>query len=216
MIPTFGLLGGTFDPVHFGHLRLAIEIQQALDLDAVKLLPNHLPPHRGTPRASSAQRKEMLSLAISEVAELSIDDRELKRDKASYTIDTLIEFRHHFPNHGIYFLMGMDSLRTLPSWHRWQELLEQAHLVVAHRPGWEPPASGDSARLLEKYQADIQEAKAKRHGHIIMVNTPMLDISSTRIRKLMKQQRSCRFLLPDPVIDFIAAHRLYLDADDSI
>ncbi|GAA5219213.1 nicotinate-nucleotide adenylyltransferase [Corallincola platygyrae] len=208
-LTTIGLLGGTFDPIHIGHLRPALDIKQAIGLDKLLLLPNHVPPHRDTPRATSAQRKKMVELAISGIVGLSVDDRELKHDKPSYTVDTLAELRADYPEASISFLMGMDSLRSLPSWHRWHELLDLAHIVVSHRPGWKPPTDGEAAELLANYSAKPEVIREKKAGHIILVNAPQIDISSTRIRHLIKHHQDTSFLMPDAVKQYIEQLSLY-------
>ena len=136
MKTAIGILGGTFDPIHYGHLTPAREAMQALGLEHIRLMPNHIPPHRPQPVASSEQRLAMVTLAASEFGGFQVDDRELRRQSPSFTFDTLRQLRHELPDTPICFLIGMDSLLSLPTWHRWQELTDYAHLVVSVRPGW--------------------------------------------------------------------------------
>ena len=129
-----GILGGTFDPVHCGHLRLALEIREQLSLDTVRLLPASSPRLREKPRADGLQRLELLTAAVDGVPGLEVDARELDRDGPTYTVDTLESLRQEFPDTALVFILGMDSFQSLDRWHRWQELPGLAHLAVAHRP----------------------------------------------------------------------------------
>ena len=205
-----GILGGTFDPIHIGHLRPAIEARDALGLAEVRLLPNHIPPHRANPFCSSEQRLAMVALAAAENPGFVVDERELQRDKPSWTIDTLIELKQELPDTPVCFLMGMDSLLGLPSWHRWQELLDHAHLVVSKRPGWQPDYPGEVANLLARHQTrDEQDLHRHRQGHVWIADNLPIELSATRLRALLAAGQDPRYLLPAPVADYIRRHRLY-------
>ena len=205
-----GILGGTFDPIHIGHLRPAIEARDALGLAEVRLLPNHIPPHRANPFCSSEQRLAMVALAAAENPGFVVDERELQRDKPSWTIDTLIELSQELPDTPVCFLMGMDSLLGLPSWHRWQELLEHAHLVVSKRPGWQPDYPAEVASLLARHQTrDVQDLHRHRQGHVWIADNLPIALSATRLRALLLAGQDPRYLLPAPVADYIRRHRLY-------
>ena len=135
-----GLLGGTFDPVHIGHLRSALEVADALALDELRMMPNARPPHRDTPQVSPQQRLEMVRLAVDGIAPLVVDDRELKRDKPSYTVDTLELMRAELAaDDQLFLLLGWDAFCGLPSWHRWEELLQHCHILVLQRPALSAP-----------------------------------------------------------------------------
>ena len=150
-----GVFGGTFDPIHIGHLRMALELKEQLGLDEMRLLPCHQPPHRDAPQVSSAQRAEMLRIALHDCPELQLDERELRRDKPSYTYDTLMELRAELGDDvSLVLCMGADAFSGLPNWYCWQELIRLAHLVVIARPGWNIPESGDARDLLDKYQGE--------------------------------------------------------------
>lgn len=206
-----GILGGTFDPIHNGHLRPCLDLLQQLDLAEVKLLPNHIPPHKAAPGSSSAHRLTMAELAVQDCAEISIDARELRRDKASYTIDTLIELAQDYPETPICFLIGMDSLNNLHLWHRWQELLNYCHLVVSYRPGYAVTLAPEVQAVFEQVKTtDSQAIHAQRHGRILLWPSTQLDISATRIRYLIKNQQNPMFLLPDNVLTYIRQHNLYI------
>ena len=208
--PPIGILGGTFDPIHIGHLRPAIEAQAALNLAEIRLIPNHIPPHRASPFCSSEQRLAMVALAAAENPGFMVDEREIRRNKASYTIDTLIELRQALPDTPLCFLMGMDSLLSLPSWHRWRELLDYAHLVVSLRPGWQPDYPAEVAELLVRQQTqDPQDLHRHRHGHIWLSDNLPIELSATRLRALLAAGQDPRYLLPASVAGYIAQHRLY-------
>lgn len=205
-----GILGGTFDPIHIGHLRPAIEAREALGLAEVRLLPNHIPPHRANPFCSSEQRLAMVRLAAAENPGFMVDERELKRDTPSWTIDTLIELKRDLPDTPLCFLMGMDSLLGLPSWHRWRELLDHAHLVVSTRPGWQPEYPAPIAELLARHQTrEVADLHRLRHGRIWLADNLPIELSATGLRALLAAGRDPRYLLPAPVADYIRQHGLY-------
>ncbi|MCR3960987.1 nicotinate-nucleotide adenylyltransferase [Aeromonas veronii] len=205
-----GLLGGTFDPIHIGHLRPAIEARDALGLAEMRLIPNHIPPHRANPFCSSEQRLAMVKLAAAENHHFVVDERELRRDKPSYTIDTLIELRHELPDTPLCFLMGMDSLLSLPSWHRWQELLDYAHLVVSVRPGWQPDYPAGVAQLLARHHTPDANALHQRlAGHIWLADNQPIELSATRLRALLDGGQDTRYLLPESVAHYIDQQGLY-------
>lgn len=206
-----GILGGTFDPVHFGHLRPALDIQQALGLQEVRLLPCRVPPHRGAPHASPEQRLAMLRLAIGGERNLFIDERELQRDGPSYMIDTLLSLRAELGSERpLALLIGMDALHGLDRWHRWRELLDHCHLVVATRPGWAPPQSGEIAALVQERRAeDVAELRSRPAGRLLFCPVTLLDISASRIRALLAEGKSPRYLLPGVVLGYIHTAGLY-------
>jgi len=131
-----GIFGGTFDPIHYGHLRSAFEMLQALRFDEVRFIPCGDPPHRGVTFADAELRFRMVDVAIAGQDGFVSDDRELRRDGLSYSIDTLISLREEFPERSLGLIVGMDAFLGLPQWYRWDEILDFAHIVVAHRPGW--------------------------------------------------------------------------------
>lgn len=209
-----GILGGTFDPVHCGHLRLALEVRDMLALDSVRLLPAPNPRLRATPRADASRRLELLHAAVDDEPGLAVDPRELARDGPTRTVETLEFYRQEFSDEAIVFILGMDSFRSLDRWHRWRELIGLAHLVVAQRPGGSLPGSGPVADLLEQRRCDdVATLMAKPAGYIMICAPPLLDISATRIRTLMAEGRSIRFLVPDKVIEVIDRTRCYTDAE---
>ncbi len=212
-----GLLGGTFDPVHYGHLRCALDVQQACELDEVRFIPCRQPPHRAAPLATPAQRLAMLKLAVEGQPGFGIDDRELRRAGPSYTVDTLRSLRDEAGARPLCLIVGMDAFARLDSWHRWEQLSELAHIAVMRRPasGPEPEPSAVVAALLrERLARSPHELRRESAGRVILCAVTRLDISATRVRGLIASGRSARYLLPDAVLDYARRERLYLDAAD--
>ena len=205
-----GFLGGTFDPIHFGHLRPALEIQQALNLQSLYLMPNYIAPHKEKSLANTQQRIDMVKLAIQETPELQLNTQELLRSTPSYTIDTLKLLRQQYPETPICFIMGMDSLINFDSWYQYQEILDYCHIVVSHRPGWDPTFNEVVSALLTKHQiqnpALLHSALA---GHIYFQSTSQLAISSSHIRDLLAEKRSINFLTPQSVCTYIKEQHCY-------
>lgn len=207
---TIGIFGGTFDPIHIGHLRIALELKQQLHLDEMRLLPCHQPPHRNAPQATSAQRAEMLGIALQNCPDLQLDLRELERDKPSYTFDTLQDFRNEFGEAASLVLcMGEDAFAGLSSWHRWQELIGLANIVVVARPGWTIPSTGDARELINRYQADPDCLRKNPAGAIVLQSVRLLPISATDIRAQISAGHPAQFLVPDGVWEYIKANQLY-------
>ncbi len=205
-----GILGGTFDPVHNGHLRLAIEMREALGLSRVRLIPASVPPLRNAPDAAAPDRLRMLEAAIEGEDGLEIDERELKRKGTSYTVDTLRSLRKEIGATPLCLIVGMDAFRRLDEWHQWEELPELAHIAVAQRPGAEHPESGPVARLVESKGVDDPEKLRQREaGHVIFCEIPALEISATRIRTLLAAGRSIRYLVPDRVNEILIKGEQY-------
>ena len=205
-----GIFGGTFDPIHIGHLRMALELKQQLQLDEMRLLPCYLPPHRPMPGASANQRVDMLEIALQGCSELQIDQRELQRDNPSYTYDTLCELRAEVGTQtSLCLCMGMDSFTTLDSWHNWDQLLQLAHIVVVARPGWFLPESGAVADLLQAQRSEIEVIAQQAAGAIVLLEQRRLPISATDIRAQIHAGSSPQFLVPDGVWNYIRSNALY-------
>ncbi|NVZ09175.1 nicotinate-nucleotide adenylyltransferase [Allochromatium humboldtianum] len=206
-----GLLGGTFDPIHFGHLRAALDCLQGLALDQVRFIPLRIAVHRPQPLASTAQRLAMLEAALADAPGFVLDRRELHRDGPSYTLHTLRSLRDEFgPERPLCLLIGADAYAGFLHWYRPLEILELAHLVVMRRPGHDPVASPALRQLyLERVCEEPRCLAARAGGRILFQTLTQLDISSTRIRELIAQGRSPRYLLPDAVLDYIERERLY-------
>jgi len=205
-----GIFGGTFDPIHYGHLRTAFEMLQALDLDEVRFIPSGDPPHRGQTYATAARRLEMVRLAIADQPGFVVDDRELQRGGPSYTVDTLTALRAEHGEAPIGLIVGMDAFLGLTAWYRWEEILGLAHIVVAHRPGWKAPDIGPLGELIADFGThkidDLHEAP---HGRVHIHAVTQLEISSSEIRDLVAAGRDPRFLMPDAVRNLIAESECY-------
>jgi nicotinate-nucleotide adenylyltransferase len=209
-----GIFGGTFDPVHFGHLRPMLELKERLGLERVHLVPCNIPPHRGEPHASAEQRCAMLQLAIEGEEGLLLDRRELERPGPSYMVDTLKSLREEYgAQRPLCLIIGGDAFLGLPSWYHWQELVQLAHIVVAHRPGWELEEGALEAplrELLAHHRLDAPpQLGAAPAGGVLLQAVTQLDISATVIRRLVASGDSANFLLPQPVWDYIRRHNLY-------
>ncbi len=206
-----GILGGTFDPVHHGHLRLALEMLDGMGLNEIRLVPARQPPHRDPPIASAADRRTMLEAAVGTTPGLRVDTRELAREGPSYTVDTLGSFRTEFPERPLCLIMGMDAFCELDTWHNWQRLPELAHIGIARRPGAPMPKSGRPAKLLHEHLIDAPSLLRQTNaGYMLVKDIPPLDITATRIRSLLAAGRNPRYLLPDAVLDVIHERGLYL------
>ncbi len=213
-----GLFGGTFDPVHYGHLRPALEVFSALDLDEMRFIPAAQPPHRQAPLASVVQRRDMLELALADQPGFVLDDRELRREGPSYMIDTLISLRADLgPDLPVCLVLGLDAFAGLDAWHRWQELLDVAHIVIAQRPALDLQLTDNPVELPDSLQNLLNEhlteqpgqLKAKPAGSLYQVSVTQLAISATMIRAACASGESCRYLLPEPVYQYIQRTGLY-------
>jgi nicotinate-nucleotide adenylyltransferase len=205
-----GIFGGTFDPVHVGHLRTGYELMRALRLAELHWIPVGNPGHRDPPLASAELRLEMLRVAIAGQPGFVLDDREIRRGGVSYTIDTLSELREAYPQRPLCLLLGMDAFAGFTSWHRWQEIFAVAHVVAAHRPGWQAPISGPLAALLaERGVADVATLHERRAGCVHVRKVTPLEISSTDLRELLVSGGDPRFLVPEPVRSIIVESECY-------
>lgn len=195
------IFGGTFDPVHLGHLSVAWEAAELLDAE-VRLMPASVPPHRPPPIASPQQRMAMLHAALQGQSRLTLDTRELERSGPSYTIDTLLELRTEQGERPLVLLLGADAFAGLLGWHRWDELFEVAHIGVLSRPGVEAEFPDELQRVIANRR--VEHASALRHttaGKLIELAVTPLEISATRIRELLVEGRDPRYLLPAGLFD---------------
>ena len=212
--PAIGILGGTFDPIHYGHLRLALELRYAFNLNKIHIIPCYQPVHRQMPVASPRQRLAMVEHAIATEPSLLADDREIRRHSPSYCIDTLLELSTAFPNTVLCLLMGIDTFLSLTSWYCWQDIFALAHVLVAHRPSYQLPHSGLIADLLKQRLTTFaaQTTYTQLAGSILLHPITSLDISATEIRKQIAAGQNPRYLLPDSVYQYISQHGIYCQA----
>ena len=205
-----GIFGGTFDPIHYAHLRTAFELQTALRLREIRFLPAGNPPHRDQPLADAGLRLQLVRLATAGQPGFVVDDREIHKAGPSYTVETLRELRHEYPDRSLCLIVGMDAFLSLPRWHEWRELFELAHLIVAHRPGWQVPAIGPLGELIaERATSRVGDLHELRFGNIYIHAVTQLEISSTDVRQLIAMGRDPRFLMPDPVRELILETQCY-------
>lgn len=205
-------MGGTFDPVHNGHLRTALELQQWLGVEQVCLIPSGEPVHRVAPGCSARERLAMVQLAVADEPALCADAREVESDAPSYSLLTLASLRQaRGDDCPIIMTMGMDAFQTLESWHRWEALLDYAHILVIARPGYrETDLSPTLRSLLQQHRSEDEQALLQRPAGLVYIQelTP-LGISATQIRQLIAAGHSPRYLLPEPVWHYIRRHELY-------
>jgi len=207
-----GLYGGTFNPIHNGHLSAAKEILDITGMMRMLLIPSATPPHRAAPSVSAQDRFNMLSLALERSGELFADDCELQRAGKSYTFDTIVSFAEKLPaQQAICFVMGQDAFAEFYRWHRWDEFLQYCHLVVAQRPGYHRDLAPEMQKLAPAIAASAEELKAQRQGRILFVEQTPIDVSSTQIRQDIAQGQLNQLLLPDSVHSYIERHHLYTD-----
>ena len=211
-----GVLGGTFDPIHYGHLRLAEELGETLRLDRVRLVPSGTPPHRASPQVAAEHRLAMAQLAAAGNSRFAVDAREVHRAGPGYTFDTLAELRAEAGSTlPLVLLVGADAFLEFATWHRWHEIFGLAHIAVAHRPGYplERWAERMPQPLAREYAARLMQQPLAPHlspaGGVVVVPFTALDISATAVRDMLRAGESPRYLVPDEIIKYIQIHRLY-------
>ncbi len=205
-----GVFGGTFDPVHFGHLRCALEILERLGLDEVRMIPCGAPPHRDQPVATAAWRSQMLAVALADEPRLKLDTRELERAGPSYMVDTLASLRAEVDATPLCLILGGDAFSALPGWSRWQQLIGLAHLIVMRRPGWEPPAGDALGALVASHGiTDAGLLRSRPGGYLMFCEVTQLEISASGVRAILAAGLSPRYLLPETVLQLIYREQLY-------
>jgi nicotinate-nucleotide adenylyltransferase len=205
-----GILGGTFDPIHFGHLRTALDVMQGVGLAQVRFIPLHGAVHRDQPETPSSLRFEMVQAALRGQAGFIADDRELRRQGDSYTVDTLTSLQADFPGRTLCLLMGMDAFNGFAAWRQPDKILSLSHLIVMQRPGERVSQGQEIASLQAACQCQsTTELNAYNSGKILIQPVTQLDISATRIRSMIAAGQSPRYLLPSPVLDLIVENGLY-------
>lgn len=209
-IKDIGILGGTFDPVHFGHLRTALAAQQDFSLDEVRLIPCHHPVHKNEPQVPAQHRISMLHKATKAEKHLLVDVRECMRPGPSYMVETLESLRNEYPNDRLFLLLGADAFNNLDAWKDWQKLFELAHIIVISRPGWEIKPS----QIIEDYcehrtVSNFSEMCKAQVGKVLSYSFIPLMIASSDLRSQLKEKKSVRYLTPNKVIKYIKKHKLY-------
>lgn len=210
-VNSVAIFGGTFDPVHNGHLRSAIEIKEALGVGELRLMPSHRPPLRGAPGAESRQRLAMVAAAVNGQSGLRVDDRELRRDGPSYTVDTLRDLRAELGAAvSLTVVMGSDAFNQLHRWQDWQSLFSLANVLLLHRADYPLAADATVTAFVEARRvADASELTAVSAGGFYELGLIQLPISATDIRQRLASGKSISYLVPDVVADYIAEHGLY-------
>lgn len=206
------IFGGTFDPIHFGHLRSALEVREALRLESIRFIPSYIPPHRVEPLSTPAQRMDMLRIATRDVEGFEVDDRELRREGKSYAIDTLRSLREELGDEvPLITLMGFDSYRFLYEWREWQHLLDYAHVLVMARPGYGEDTLGGEMKKFSRGRLVDEPLclHSEPNGLICKLELTQIDVSATKIREIVASGRSPAFMLPGEVIQYIYENGLY-------
>ncbi len=203
-----GIFGGTFDPIHQGHLACARYVLTHCQLDSIRLMPCHLPPHRATPGVSSQQRAKMVELAIASEPNMQLEPLELNRQTPSYTVDSLLALKQQNPAASLAFIIGMDSLQYFTKWHNWQHILQLAHLIVCRRPGYASD-EGDAPILLNQYAGNLQQLQQQPAGVILLLDNPDFMQSATFIRQQLATHPHIHTMLPPAVLQYIQQQRLY-------
>jgi len=224
-----GILGGTFDPIHLGHIQPAKQVLKQYGLDYILVIPAHNPPHKNSTNATTKQRVKMVELVCKQEKKFILDTREIERPTLSYTIDTIKELKVDYPKSELFFIMGMDSLLSFTQWYKWEDILKYCNLIVNSRPGYELTTLNiDTKNLLAMYKAQnnevlkhsvnskpVEQKRAKNDyplitaGNIYINHCDELNISSTDIRKSLSLKLNCEKWLTKPVIEFIKSHHLY-------
>ncbi len=194
-----GVFGGTFDPVHLGHLLPVKSVADSLSLSQVRFVPNRHPPHRDTPWLSVAQRLSLLETALRDYARFELDTCELERDGPSYMIDTLLSVRQRFPGETLLLILGMDALLGFERWHRWRDILESCHLLVTRRPGFADSMHGVGTGLASRITDDRRQLMLQDSGRILLESAPRLAISSSEIRQRLQHGGDVSEFLPAAV-----------------
>lgn len=207
-------MGGTFDPIHNGHIRMAIESCEALGLSSLALVPAADPPHRDAPQVNAKSRLAMVVESVKDIPQLEVDGRELLRSGRSYSFDTACEFRSELGGDAsLTMIMGADAFLGFMSWHRWQEFLGVLNILVLARPGWSWPEQGELATWVAKHRVGVNDLRSRPSGGLAFLSSRLLDISASDIRKRLYAGLSIDGLVPDVVRHYIAQQKLYVQAE---
>jgi len=198
-----GIFGGTFDPIHYGHIKPALSVKQALNLSQLRFVPNRVPPHREQPWLNVEQRLSLLRCALKDYPDVIIDERELSRDGPSFMVDTLKSLRKDFPDEALCLIIGIDAFIGITSWHQWRLLFDLCHLVITQRPGFDQSMIAEQMKaedyqfLAERMTQDANVLTEQETGKILLKSVPQLDISSTQIRANLLQGKDISQWMPE-------------------
>jgi nicotinate-nucleotide adenylyltransferase len=210
MAKFIGIYGGTFDPIHLGHLTAASAVQKEIGLDEVRMVLSANPPHRIAPVLSAEQRFSLLKLAVSEYPSLVADSCEMERSGPSYMVDTLSDFRRKYPNDSLVLVLGMEAFNGLMSWHRWEELIKLTHIVVTDRAGFDNQFEAAVKSYITPFLTkDKSQLKQQTHGKIYCQSVKPLDISATQIRQRIKDKKTVKEMLTSQCLDVINKNSFY-------
>ncbi|MBE8168295.1 MAG: nicotinate-nucleotide adenylyltransferase [Shewanella sp.] len=204
-----GILGGTFDPIHYGHILPALEVLSALKLDKVWLIPNHIPPHKNTVQTSTQHRINMVQLVCEQYDEFELCDIEINRETPSYTVTTLQELNDKYPQHQFTFIMGTDSLLSLDKWYQWQKLFELCDIAVMRRPDYPNENISDLSFLDNRIFSHCDESIKNKNGRLFDIEVIPQKISSTEIRHVMAEQAYVEIMTPSCIQNYIKSNKLY-------
>ena len=212
-----GIFGGTFDPIHYGHLRIAEEIVETVGLQKMYFVPAGMPRLRHSPVASPQHRVEIVRLAIQKNSDFVLDEREIHRDGVSYSIDSVREFKQEFGEEvGLCLVLGVDAFIKLSEWNNWKELFNLCHFIISTRPGYILTSINEllpkelREECSQRWVSNTESLRKDTSGLIFIASTTMLDISATSIRADIAVGRSVRYLVPDIAVNYISANKLYL------
>ena len=206
-----GVLGGTFDPIHYGHITPAIENAKWLSLDQLHLLPAHIPPHKEQTTVNAEHRKAMVELVCQQFPTFKLDARELLKHSPSYTVESIKDISEQYQDAQVFFIIGMDSLLTFTSWYQWQDILNHCHLVVNTRPEYDVNKLSETCyeSLSPYFINELNELGSTKSGKVIFHQHANIDISSTAIRQELKANIFDEKKLLPNVINYIQQHQLY-------
>lgn len=204
-----GIFGGTFDPIHYGHLSAAWQTLHTLQLNELRFMPCHHPPHRDQPLAAPEHRINMLKLAIKDIPQFAIDEREIKSNEISYSFNSLKQIRKEIGEIPLCFILGLDAFNQIHTWHEPRKIIEVAHIIVLARPGQQLNQTDMINDLMQAQVHDPNILKTKNAGFVYFMENSLMDISATQIRKMLQQNIDPKFLLPDAVLNYITKEQLY-------
>lgn len=205
-----GILGGSFDPVHYGHLRVALEVSQKLNISTIKFIPCKQQVLKSHAPMEQTHRLNMLKLAVEGVSSFEVDERELKREGPSYMVETLQSLQQDYPEQTLCLILGADAAKLFEQWYHWRSIFALAHLIIVTRPHYDTTAiSWLQAMLPERQVQHPSELKQAKAGKILLFSTSLLAISAEEIRRQLAERYSPKFLLPETVLSYIHQHHLY-------